>query len=79
MRQGRCPIELKDRAARMTLEALVDPVRSKGAIKRIAGGLGIHPEVLRAWVRQAEVDQGTRPGPTTSDVDRVKKWRRYQR
>ena len=79
MRQGRCPIELKDRAARMTLEALVDPVRSKGAIKRIAGGLGIHPEVLRAWVRQAEVDQGTRPGATTSDVDRVKMWRRYQR
>ena len=56
----------------MTLEALADPARSKGAIKRIADELGIHPEALRTWVRQAEVDQGTRPGTTTAEAERIK-------
>ena len=56
----------------MTLEALADPARSKGAIKPIADELGIHPEALRTWVRQAEVDQGTRPGTTTAEAERIK-------
>lgn len=56
----------------MTLEALADPARSKGAIKRIADELGIDPQALRTWVRQAEVDQGARPGTTTSDAERIK-------
>lgn len=33
--------------------------------------LGIHPETLRNWVRQAEIDQGDRPGATTSDAERL--------
>ncbi|MCI7671518.1 MAG: transposase [Schaalia hyovaginalis] len=56
----------------MTLEALADPARSKGAIKRIADELGIDPEALRTWVRQVEVDQGNRPGATTSGSERIK-------
>ena len=72
MGQRKYPVELRERATRMTLEALADPARSKGAIKRIADGLGVHPDALRTWVRQAEVDQGTRPGTTTSDTERIK-------
>jgi transposase len=33
--------------------------------------LGIHPEALRTWVRQAEIDGGIRPGTTTDDAQRV--------
>jgi transposase len=33
--------------------------------------LGIHPESLRTWVRQAEIDDGHRPGTTTSDAQRL--------
>ena len=41
--------ELKDRATRMACEARQDPDSSRGAIKRIADQLGVHPEALRNW------------------------------
>jgi|GEM_PF-1138715 len=66
-------MELRERATRMTLEALADPARAKGAVRRIAVELGIHPEAWRTWVRQAEIDQGTRPGVTTDQAERIKK------
>ena len=60
MGQRKYPIELRDRATRMMLEALADPVRSKGAIRRIAGELGIHPEALHTLGAAG----GSRPGNT---------------
>ncbi|OCW83977.1 transposase, partial [Nocardia farcinica] len=48
-----------------------DPDSSRGAIKRIADQLGVHPEALRNWVRQAEIDGGVRPGTTSEDADRI--------
>ena len=33
--------------------------------------LGIHPEALRTWIRQAEIDGGTRPGSTMDDSRRI--------
>lgn len=56
------PDELRERATWMALEARRDPERSKGAIARIAGELGVHPEALRTWVKRAEIDGGVRPG-----------------
>ena len=53
--------------------------RRRGAIKRVADQLGIHPEALRTWVRQAEIDGGTRPGTTTSDAERLAQLERENR
>jgi len=64
-------VELQQRATRMAMEARKDPESSRGAIKRIADQLGIHPEALRNWVRQGEVDGGVRPGTTTEDARRL--------
>ena len=41
-------------------------------MRRIAEELGIHPEVLRTRVRQAEIDRGDRPGTTTDEARRIK-------
>jgi transposase len=32
---------------------------------------GFHPEALRNWVRQGEVDGGVRAGTTTDDTTRI--------
>ena len=65
------PDELRERAIRLTLEARKDPASRPGAIRRIGEQLGINSETLRGWVSQAEVDEGTRPGTTTSDAQRL--------
>jgi len=64
-------VELQQRATRMALEARREPESSRGAITRIAEQLGVHPEALRSWVRQAEVDGGVRPATTTEDATRI--------
>ncbi|WP_432492937.1 transposase [Kineococcus auxinigenes] len=65
------PDELRERAIRMAVDARRDPTTKNGALKRIAGQLGINPETLRNWVVQAEVDAGDRPGTTTDDAARL--------
>lgn len=67
------PDELRERATRMAVELRQAPETKHGAINRVAEQLGMHPETLRNWVRQAEIDGGTRPGTTTSDAERIAK------
>ncbi len=64
--------ELRERATRMAVELRQDPATRSGAICRVAEQLGMHPETLRNWVRQAEVDDGRRPGTTTAEAVRIK-------
>ena len=68
--------ELRERAVRMCLE-------SERPIKHVADDLGIHPESLRGWVRQAETDSaGTDGSParlTTDERDRLKALERENR
>lgn len=66
------PVELRERATRMTLETLADdPARSMGAIKRIAEGLGLPrgPSCVGASGRGAPA---TPPGTITTDAGRIK-------
>ena len=65
------PDELRERATRLAVEARRDPASAAGAIKRIADQLGVHPEALRTWVKQAETDEGVRPGTTSGDAVRI--------
>ncbi len=71
--------ELRERATRMAVELRQDPATRSGAIARVAGQLGMHPETLRNWVRQAEIDGGARAGTTTSDAERLAQLERENR
>jgi len=43
-----------------------------GAIVSVATKIGCSPETLRKWVRQAQTDEGKRPGLSTDERERVK-------
>ncbi len=73
------PEELKERATRLAIEARRDPGSRTGAIRRTADQLGVHPEALRTWVRQAEIDGGDRPGTTTDEAKRITELERENR
>ena len=73
------PDELRERATRMAVEARRDPATKAGALARIAKQLGLNPETLRNWVRQAEVDEGYRPGTTTDAAQRIVELERENR
>jgi transposase len=49
------------------------------AIRSIAEKMGCTSETLRNWVRQAERDQGKRPGLTSEERERLKQLERENR
>jgi transposase-like protein len=49
------------------------------ALTSIAGKSGSTPETLRKWVRRAEIDEGRRPGLTTSELEELKALKRENR
>ena len=77
--QRRYPPELRERAVRMVLETASERGERFGAVTRVASQLGIGPESLRNWVRQAEVDGGKRTGLTTEERARMKELEREVR
>jgi len=69
--QRRYPPELRERAVRMVHEAIAESGEHVGVVTRVARQLGIGPESLRNWVKQADVNNGKRPGVTTEQQRRV--------
>ena len=47
--QRKRPIELRERATRLVVEARADTLTRRGAFTRIGGGLGARPQALRTW------------------------------
>ena len=70
--------EMRQRAKRMVREARQqEPGLSvNAACKRIGPQLGIQPDTLRGWCKQADVDDGLAPGTTTDDRGELARLRR---
>lgn len=67
------PPEVRDRAVRMTLDRLSDYPTVYAACSALAPKLNVGVETLRKWVVQAQVDAGTKVGPTSSELEEIKK------
>ena len=73
------PDEVRERAVRMVFEIRQESGQQKGSVARVAGKLGINPETLRNWVKQAEIDRGAWPGTSTAEARRIAELERENR
>jgi transposase len=71
--------EVRERAIALVFSAMESTGERHGHVTRIARQLDIGPETLRHWVRQAEIDQGRRPGTTTEDRAKIVELERENR
>jgi len=76
-RSVRYPQELRERAVRLVAESRPDHATEFAAITAVTHKLGIgSAETLRKWVRQAEVDAGTRPGTSSVEAEEIRQLKR---
>src|SRR5215210_5324640 len=78
-RATRYPPELRERAMRLVREPRDERPSEWAAIESIASKLGMTPETLRKWLRRDAVDQGQRPGVTSSERERIRDLERENR
>ena len=73
------PPEVRERAIRLVLEHQHEYPTQWQAIRSIADKIGASAETVRLWVRQAEIDDGRRPGVTSAEAERIKELERENR
>ena len=78
-KRGRYSPEGRERVVRMVFEHESEYGSQWATIISIATKIGCTPETLRQWVRQAERDQGRRPGLTSGERERLKELERENR
>jgi transposase len=64
--------EEKAAAVRMVRALRAETGMTHGSVRRVAQQLGYGVESVRTWVKQADVDDGVRPGVSTDEAERVK-------
>jgi transposase len=65
--------EEKAQAVRLVRQLRKELGSEHGTVKRVAEQLGYGVESVRSWVKQADIDDGARPGVTTAEAERIKK------
>ncbi len=65
-------MEEKAQAVRLVRQLRAELGSEHGTVKRVANQLGYGVESVRAWVRQADIDDGATPGVTSEDRTKIK-------
>lgn len=68
--------DTRTKAVRLVTEHVNDYSSEYEAIKTVSGRLGMNPETLRKWIRQAEIDGGDRDGVTTASAREIRELKR---
>ena len=63
----------KAQAVRLVRQLRAELGTDHGTVYRVARQLGYGVESVRAWVRQADIDEGITAGITTVDAERIKR------
>ena len=74
--QNRYSPEVQDRAVRLFFSTLHEHSSRWSALQSIANKIGCTPETLRRWIKQKQIDQGSRDGITTDQAKRMKELER---
>lgn len=62
----------KENAVRLVRLRREETGESHGSVKAVADQLGFGVESVRSWVKQADIDDGVKPGTTAADAERIK-------
>ena len=65
--------QLRARCVRLVREHQQEYPSLTAACEAVARQLGVGQESVRRWVRQAEVDAGTREGVSSQELEEIKK------
>jgi transposase len=68
--------EVRERAVRMVREHRGDYPSLWATIESLAPKIGCVPQTLNEWVKRDEIDNGTRAGVTTTELQRLKELER---
>jgi transposase len=72
------PSELRERSVRLVRDLVGEEHGASvtEACRRVGEQLGINRDTLRGWVKQADIDAGTRPGLSTEERSRIRQLER---
>lgn len=73
------PEELRERAVRMVRELKAADPSDRGVFSRVSRQLGVGQEWLRKWVQREEINEGSRPSVTESELVELKALRKEVR
>ncbi len=75
------PNELRERAQRLVAEARAEDssLSLNAAVHRIGSRVGVAPDTLRGWCKQAAINAGTEKGTTTGDAEKIRSLERENR
>jgi transposase len=63
----------KEQAVRLVRQLRKELGTDHGTVYRVARQLGYGIESVRAWVKQADIDEGVTAGTTTADAEQIKR------